>query len=150
MYRSDDLANAQASVQRAQQLFAVAKRAVWLLVALTIGLVVATMLVAVRRWRQARARVPDVRAASPLPGRRTPRLPVMARPAPATRLAACGQAGGQVRRVEQAADQRAPDDHTVRERAHLGRLRAGASADVALWRRAYLGLRRRVGRLLRG
>ena len=34
--------------------------------------------------------------------------------------------------------------------ADLGRLRAGASADVPLWRRAYLGLRRRVGRLLRG
>ena len=32
MYRSDDLADAQASLQNAQQLFAVAKRAVWLLV----------------------------------------------------------------------------------------------------------------------
>ncbi|MET0459957.1 MAG: hypothetical protein ABW195_11975, partial [Ilumatobacteraceae bacterium] len=51
VYRSDDLANAQASLQSAQQLFAVAKRAVWLLIALTIGLVAATMLVASRRWR---------------------------------------------------------------------------------------------------
>jgi hypothetical protein len=51
VYRSDDLANAQASLQTAQQLFALAKRAVWLLIALTIGLVAATMLVAQRRWR---------------------------------------------------------------------------------------------------
>ena len=51
VYQSDELADAQASVQNAQRLFAFAKRAVWLLVGLSIVLLVATILVARRRWR---------------------------------------------------------------------------------------------------
>ena len=51
VYQSDELADAQASLQNAQRVFAFAKRALWLLVALSIALVALTILVARRRWR---------------------------------------------------------------------------------------------------
>jgi hypothetical protein len=51
VYRSDTLADRQASLQNAQRTFAFAKRAVWLLVALTIVLVAFTIVVARNRWR---------------------------------------------------------------------------------------------------
>ena len=51
VYQSDELADAQASLENAQRIVVVAKRAVWLLVGLTIVLIAATILVARRRWR---------------------------------------------------------------------------------------------------
>ena len=51
VYRSDTLADRQASLQNAQRTFAFAKRAVWVLVALTIVLVASTIVVARNRWR---------------------------------------------------------------------------------------------------
>ena len=51
VYRSDQLADAQATLANAQRLFAFAKRVVWVLIALSIVLVAATILVARRRWR---------------------------------------------------------------------------------------------------
>jgi hypothetical protein len=53
VYRSDRLAEGQASLESAQQAVALAKRAVWVLVVLTFALVVATILVARNRWRAA-------------------------------------------------------------------------------------------------
>jgi hypothetical protein len=53
VYRSDRLADAQTSVESAQRIFVIAKRAVWLLVALTLVLLTATVLVARDRWRAA-------------------------------------------------------------------------------------------------
>ena len=51
VYQSDRLADAQASLESAQRVFVLAKRAVWVLVGLTIVLIVATVVVARRRWR---------------------------------------------------------------------------------------------------
>ena len=51
VYRSDRLADAQASLQSAQRALVVAKRAVALLVVLTVVLFAATILVARNRWR---------------------------------------------------------------------------------------------------
>ncbi len=51
VYRSDRLAEGQASVESAQRAVALAKRAVWVLVLLTVVLVLATLLVARDRWR---------------------------------------------------------------------------------------------------
>jgi hypothetical protein len=51
VYRSDTLAERQASLQSAQSVFAFAKRAVWVLVALTVVLLAATIVVARDRWR---------------------------------------------------------------------------------------------------
>ena len=51
VYQSDTLADRQASLQSAQQMFAFAKRAVWVLVALTVVLLAATIVVARDRWR---------------------------------------------------------------------------------------------------
>ena len=51
VYRSETLADRQASLQSAQSVFAFAKRAVWVLVALTVVLLVATIVVARDRWR---------------------------------------------------------------------------------------------------
>jgi len=53
VYQSDQLAERQASLEGAQQVVALAKRAVWVLVALTAALLVATLLVARNRWRAA-------------------------------------------------------------------------------------------------
>jgi hypothetical protein len=51
VYQSDTLADRQASLQSAQQTVAFAKRAVWVLVALTVVLLAATIVVARDRWR---------------------------------------------------------------------------------------------------
>ena len=51
VYQSEALADRQASLQSAQQVFAFAKRAVWVLVALTVVLLTATIVVARDRWR---------------------------------------------------------------------------------------------------
>ena len=51
VYQSDTLADRQASLQSAQQIVAFAKRAVWVLVALTVVLLAATIVVARDRWR---------------------------------------------------------------------------------------------------
>jgi hypothetical protein len=51
VYQSDTVSNAQESVQTAQRLFVVAKRAVWLLLILSVVLIAATILVAPRRLR---------------------------------------------------------------------------------------------------
>ena len=53
VYQSDSVSNAQEAVQSAQRIFALAQRAVWLLVALSVVLVAATIIVAARRWRAA-------------------------------------------------------------------------------------------------
>ena len=53
VYSSDQLAERQASLESAQQVVALAKRAVWLLGMLTTVLLVATVLVARNRWRAA-------------------------------------------------------------------------------------------------
>jgi hypothetical protein len=50
VYRSDKLAEAQASVQNAQRAFAVARRSTVLLVILAVVFIVATILLAHRRW----------------------------------------------------------------------------------------------------
>ena len=51
VYRSERLADAQATLANAQRLFALVQRAIWVLVVLSIVLVAATILVARRRWR---------------------------------------------------------------------------------------------------
>jgi hypothetical protein len=51
VYESDSVSNAQDSVQTAQRILVLAKRAVWLLVILSVVLVAATILVAPRRLR---------------------------------------------------------------------------------------------------
>jgi hypothetical protein len=51
VYRSESVARAQESVQSAQRLLALAQRGLWVLVALSVVLVAATILVAARRWR---------------------------------------------------------------------------------------------------
>ncbi len=51
VYQSDSVSNAQASVQTAQRVLVLAKRAVWLLLILSVVLVAATILVAPRRLR---------------------------------------------------------------------------------------------------
>ncbi len=51
VYQSDTLADRQASLQSAQSIFAFAKRAVWVLIALTVVLLAATIVVARDRWR---------------------------------------------------------------------------------------------------
>jgi hypothetical protein len=51
VYESDRLADAQASLESAQRIVVLAKRAVWVLVGLTVVLIAATILVARRRWR---------------------------------------------------------------------------------------------------
>ena len=51
VYQSDNIANAQASLQSAQQAAAFAKRAMWLVIALSVVLLVAAVLVAANRWR---------------------------------------------------------------------------------------------------
>jgi hypothetical protein len=53
VYRSENLANAQASLESAQRTVSLAKRAVWVLVALTVVLLAATILLAVNKWRAA-------------------------------------------------------------------------------------------------
>ena len=53
VYRSDRLADAQASLQTAQNTLAFAKRALWALIALTILIGAASVLVARNRWRAA-------------------------------------------------------------------------------------------------
>jgi hypothetical protein len=53
VYQSDRLSDSQASLQSAQQTFALAKRAVWVLVGLTILTLAATLVVARNRWRAA-------------------------------------------------------------------------------------------------
>jgi hypothetical protein len=53
VYQSDRLADAQASLQSAQNALAFAKRAMWALIGLTIVLLVVTMLLARNRWRAA-------------------------------------------------------------------------------------------------
>ena len=53
VYRSDRLADAQASLQSAQDALAFAKRALWALIALTIVLIVVALLLARNRWRAA-------------------------------------------------------------------------------------------------
>jgi hypothetical protein len=51
VYQSDRLAEAQASVQNAQRAFALLRRATVLLAILAVGFIVATVLLAHRRWR---------------------------------------------------------------------------------------------------
>jgi hypothetical protein len=51
VYESDRLADAQASLESAQRIVVLVKRAVWVLVGLTIVLVAATIFLARRRWR---------------------------------------------------------------------------------------------------
>ena len=51
MYQSDRLADAQASVERAQQTVAIVRRALWLILALAVVLIAAAVLVAADRWR---------------------------------------------------------------------------------------------------
>ncbi len=51
VYQSDRLANAQASVERAQQTVAIVRRALWLILALAVVLIAAAVLVAADRWR---------------------------------------------------------------------------------------------------
>jgi hypothetical protein len=51
VYQSDRLADAQASLESAQRIVVLVKRAVWVLVGLTIVLIAATILLARRRWR---------------------------------------------------------------------------------------------------
>ena len=53
VYQSDELADRQASLEGAQQMVALAKRAVWALVMLTAALLVGTVIVARNRWRAA-------------------------------------------------------------------------------------------------
>ncbi len=53
VYQSDSVDHAQSQVQAAQRIFALAQRAVWLIVILWIVLAAATILVAPRRWRAA-------------------------------------------------------------------------------------------------
>ena len=53
MYQSDQIAEAQSSLQRAQEAAAFARRAFWVLIALTVVLLVAAVVVAVNRWRAA-------------------------------------------------------------------------------------------------
>ena len=53
VYRSDSVAAAQASLESAQYTFALVKRALWLLLALTVVFVAATIVVARDRWRAA-------------------------------------------------------------------------------------------------
>jgi hypothetical protein len=51
VYQSDSVARAQQSVQNAQRILALSKRALWLLVLLSVVLIAATILVAARRGR---------------------------------------------------------------------------------------------------
>jgi hypothetical protein len=51
VYEGEAVANAQESVQSAQQLLAAAKRALWLIAVLVVVLTAATILLAPRRWR---------------------------------------------------------------------------------------------------
>ncbi len=51
VYESDELADAQATLETAQRIVVISKRAVWLLAGLTIVLIAATIFVARRRWR---------------------------------------------------------------------------------------------------
>jgi hypothetical protein len=51
VYQSDNIANAQASLQSAQQAATFAKRAMWLVIVLSVVLLVAAVLVAANRWR---------------------------------------------------------------------------------------------------
>jgi hypothetical protein len=53
VYQSDELADAQASLQSAQDALAFAKRAMWALIGLTIVLFVVALLLARNRWRAA-------------------------------------------------------------------------------------------------
>jgi len=53
VYQSDQIAEAQSSLQRAQEAAAFARRAFWVLIALTVVLLVAAVVVAVNRWRAA-------------------------------------------------------------------------------------------------
>jgi hypothetical protein len=53
VYRSESLESAQETVQNAQRILALAERAVWVLVVLSVVLIAATILVAARRWRAA-------------------------------------------------------------------------------------------------
>jgi hypothetical protein len=53
VYQSDRLADAQASLQSAQDALAFAKRAMWALIGLTIVLIVVALLLARNRWRAA-------------------------------------------------------------------------------------------------
>jgi hypothetical protein len=53
VYESDQLADRQASLESAQRTVVLAKRAVWVLIGLTVVLIVATVLVARNRWRAA-------------------------------------------------------------------------------------------------
>jgi hypothetical protein len=53
VYESDSVADAQTAVQNAQRILVVAQRAVWLLVAFSLVLIAATILIAPRRWRAA-------------------------------------------------------------------------------------------------
>ena len=50
VYRSQSLDDAQATVQRAQNVVTIAKRGLWLVILLTVVLLVATIVVAPRRW----------------------------------------------------------------------------------------------------
>ena len=51
VYQSDNIANAEASLQSAQQAAVFAKRAMWLVIVLSVVLLVAAVLVAANRWR---------------------------------------------------------------------------------------------------
>jgi hypothetical protein len=53
VYRSDQLADAQASLESAQNALAFAKRALWLLIVATVLLIVVSLLLARNRWRAA-------------------------------------------------------------------------------------------------
>ena len=53
VYRSDQLADAQASLESAQNVLAFAKRALWLLIVTTVLLIVVSLLLARNRWRAA-------------------------------------------------------------------------------------------------
>ncbi len=55
VYQSENLANAEASLESAQRTVSLAKRAVWVLVVLTAILVAATILLAVNKWLAAYA-----------------------------------------------------------------------------------------------
>ena len=53
VYQSDRIAQAQASLEQAQRAVVFAKRATWVVIALTVVLLVAALLVAADRWRAA-------------------------------------------------------------------------------------------------
>ena len=53
VYQSDQIAEAQSSLQRAQEAAAFARRAFWVVIALTVVLLVAAVVVAADRWRAA-------------------------------------------------------------------------------------------------